>query len=333
MLDKVIDNLYISGAHSVISEDGRKGLVETKIESVLTISAMSIPEDKRVPHIDYRFLFAMDLANHDLLGSGVLEEGVSLIEECISHGKPLLVHCESGVSRSVTLVAGYLMRRFNWTPDKAVVFVRKARPTVQPNDGFMRQLAIFGSLNCHADAATLSRSSEYRRWCVETGNVPQNGSDSRAKLFVKNIKPQKPSSSNSTSTEPAKKGDRFRCAKCRNVLFYEEHLMAHKNENHGDCSFGYLIEPMKWMNLDTYQGKVSCPSCSEKLGNFSWGGRVCQGEKGEKCGHHVSPWVHLHKDKIDQVKATPMLGALYQPPSGVNSNSPTSNSLPNIVLS
>ena len=25
---------------------------------------MSVPEEKRVPHIDYHFLFAMDLANH-----------------------------------------------------------------------------------------------------------------------------------------------------------------------------------------------------------------------------------------------------------------------------
>lgn len=54
-------------------------------------------------------------------------------------------------------------------------FIQENCEFSRPNDGFMRQLAIFGSLNFHADAAALSKSSEYRRWCVETGNVPQNG--------------------------------------------------------------------------------------------------------------------------------------------------------------
>lgn len=71
---------------------------------------------------------------------------------------------------------------------------------------------------------------------------------------------------------------------------------------------------MKWMTTDEYTGKICCPSCGEKLGNYNWGGRQCQGEHGDKCREQgytiflftalfsVVPWVHLHKNKIDESK-------------------------------
>lgn len=52
----------------------------------------------------------------------------------------VLVHCYAGVSRSVTIVLAYLMKKCNWNLQKALGFVRSKRVVAKPNDGFMRQL-------------------------------------------------------------------------------------------------------------------------------------------------------------------------------------------------
>lgn len=38
---------------------------------------------------------------------------------------------ELGMSRSVAVVCAYLMRRFEWTPYKALLFIKERRPNAQ----------------------------------------------------------------------------------------------------------------------------------------------------------------------------------------------------------
>src|ERR1700722_9872754 len=50
----------------------------------------------------------------------------------------------------------------------------------------------------------------------------------------------------------------FKCAKCRRLLFMNEHVYEHHRGNTNEiCGFGLFIAPMKWMTLDRYQDKVS----------------------------------------------------------------------------
>ena len=51
-----------------------------------------------------------------------------------------LVHCIQGISRSATIVAAYLMYKYNMTPSEAISYIRQKREIVNPNPGFMRQL-------------------------------------------------------------------------------------------------------------------------------------------------------------------------------------------------
>ena len=69
------------------------------------------------------------------------EEGEQGVEDG-RHGKPaaVLVHCTAGVSRSAAFVAAYLMRKLGVTRDACLNGMRRARPVIRPNDGFMRQL-------------------------------------------------------------------------------------------------------------------------------------------------------------------------------------------------
>lgn len=62
------------------------------------------------------------------------------IDRFICDGKKVFVHCHAGMSRSVTIVAHYLMRRFGKSVDEAIALIRKKRPIATPNPGFVLQL-------------------------------------------------------------------------------------------------------------------------------------------------------------------------------------------------
>ncbi|POI19554.1 hypothetical protein CIB84_016701, partial [Bambusicola thoracicus] len=53
-----------------------------------------------------------------------------------------------GLSRSAATVLAYAMKEFGWSLERALRHVRRCRPGVQPNPGFMRQLDFYqGILN------------------------------------------------------------------------------------------------------------------------------------------------------------------------------------------
>jgi len=52
----------------------------------------------------------------------------------------ILVHCSAAISRSPTIVVAYLMKKQGMTLYEALGLVIRARPTVSPNPGFIRQL-------------------------------------------------------------------------------------------------------------------------------------------------------------------------------------------------
>lgn len=128
MIDKIIDRLYISDAASVISNRGKEKIKELDITHILTTSGMPIPDEQKIPNIQYKFVFMMDLFSQDILGNNTLDTAVNYIETVIKSGGRILVHCEVGISRSVTVVAAYLMKVHQWTPSKAIICIQKARP-------------------------------------------------------------------------------------------------------------------------------------------------------------------------------------------------------------
>ena len=49
----------------------------------------------------------------------------------------VLVHCYAGVSRSASVVISYLMKTQGWSLNKTLAYVKKLRPIVDPNIGFI----------------------------------------------------------------------------------------------------------------------------------------------------------------------------------------------------
>mmetsp|Transcript_13884 Transcript_13884/g.39502 ORF Transcript_13884/g.39502 Transcript_13884/m.39502 type:complete len:186 (-) Transcript_13884:43-600(-) len=54
--------------------------------------------------------------------------------------KRVLVHCTAGISRSATIVIGYMMHSLGYSLPRAYYEVKKRRYIVTPNDGFFQKL-------------------------------------------------------------------------------------------------------------------------------------------------------------------------------------------------
>lgn len=73
----------------------------------------------------------------------VFEECFNFIDTALCNGGNVLVHCNAGVSRSVTIVLAYVMEKEKIGLSQVLNELKKIRPQVKPNTGFMKELNAF----------------------------------------------------------------------------------------------------------------------------------------------------------------------------------------------
>ena len=78
--------------------------------------------------------------NYDFDLSAHFEDCFDFIHKHRSQHHNVLVHCMAGVSRSSTVVIGYLMKYYKMDMNSAYSFVKKKRSCICPNDAFLKQL-------------------------------------------------------------------------------------------------------------------------------------------------------------------------------------------------
>ncbi|RNA03395.1 Dual specificity phosphatase [Brachionus plicatilis] len=71
------------------------------------------------------------------------EEAFQMIDEARQTNGKILVHCAMGISRSATIVIGYLMSRYKMSLFSAYNHVKSKRSQINPNKHFMRTLEIY----------------------------------------------------------------------------------------------------------------------------------------------------------------------------------------------
>ena len=94
---------------------------EVVLPNYLYIPAEDVPEFQLAPY----FSKSYDFIDRNLLRTNVL------------------VHCMAGISRSVTVVAAYMVRKFKKSSEEVIGQIRRRRPIVNPNRGFIQQLKEF----------------------------------------------------------------------------------------------------------------------------------------------------------------------------------------------
>ena len=121
--------------HEVAGEEGARG-----------------QDDELFGQLEHRVINVRDEPEEDMLAH--LDEALTIVRDARAAGRQLLIHCFAGVSRSATVAIAHLMteakRGGDARPrlDAAFRQVISARPRVDPNPGFIRQLMAFEALGC-----------------------------------------------------------------------------------------------------------------------------------------------------------------------------------------
>lgn len=89
-------------------------------------------------YVDYYHLEIVDSIDQSL--KGFINIGAKLIKEGLDQNGRILVHCEAGKSRSVSMVLSYLLEYTNTSLADALAEIQQNRPCASPNIRFLRDL-------------------------------------------------------------------------------------------------------------------------------------------------------------------------------------------------
>ncbi|KPI98030.1 Dual specificity protein phosphatase 14 [Papilio xuthus] len=133
-VSRVTGSVYVCGAHAL------PGAVRALRPGLVVNAAPELPPppDDCAPRY---YVPLLDTANSDM--HPYLERVADLINDVVSRGEVVLVHCVAGVSRSVTLCLAYLVKWQRMTLRDAYHHLKLRRPQIRPNTGFFKQLIKF----------------------------------------------------------------------------------------------------------------------------------------------------------------------------------------------
>lgn len=158
-MQEVVPHLYVGGVKSAWNED----MLEVNcIQHVFTIMDAELyhhesthiqygeqpensgyrPKTSKTDHVQYSYLKLSD-EEDEPLDNDTFDRWTQHIHDRVESKQNILVHCQAGISRSVTFVAAYLIRYLAMTRDDALQWVLQARCIACPNDGFFKKLKLY----------------------------------------------------------------------------------------------------------------------------------------------------------------------------------------------
>ena len=141
LMSEVIPGLFLGNAHDARD---RSALDANRIRAIVNISS-NIPchfidEDEGGEPWEYLQLHCEDSHREDLLVH--FDKTFEFIHQRLTTGRNnVLVHCQAGISRSPTIVIGYLMKFHQMSFEQAYALVKSKRSIVNPNWNFLNQLS------------------------------------------------------------------------------------------------------------------------------------------------------------------------------------------------
>ena len=138
-LFEILPHLYLSCRKAA---SNRVGLTANNISRILNVTS----EESEYQHLDGFSCFQIAVEDsHEVDMLQYLPNAFAFIEEARNSNEKVLVHCHAGMSRSVTVVIGYLMKFYGHTLNTAYDFVRQKKSNISPNFSFLQQLIQFES--------------------------------------------------------------------------------------------------------------------------------------------------------------------------------------------
>lgn len=131
--DKILENLYVGSAEIAMNIDM---LLALDIKRIVQVMGDFEPKFKKI--FQYKILPIDDTSEVNI--KQYFNDTYNFIEDGLSSGEAVFVHCVMGISRSPTIIISYLMKKNYLTMDEAIAKVKSLRPIIDPNPGFLMQL-------------------------------------------------------------------------------------------------------------------------------------------------------------------------------------------------
>ena len=131
--NEIIPGIYLGDINSAYDKQTLKDLKITHVISVLSGFVPPYQDD-----FNYLVLDALDTVNTNLFDN--FETTNKFIEDAFDTNGKVLIHCMAGRSRSVTILAAFMIKTFGINVNKVLNAIRIKRSIVQPNDYFIIQL-------------------------------------------------------------------------------------------------------------------------------------------------------------------------------------------------
>lgn len=141
---KLVEEEGIKGVISVTEEYETKSMTPTEQEW----KEMGVVQLK-VPTIDFT-----GTPSQDKIGTAV-----DFMLQHRERRESVYVHCKAGRTRSSTIVACYLVKVNQWTPEEAVDFIKSRRHQVWLRDKQLKSIAMYYN-NCRINPSVQSAASE-----------------------------------------------------------------------------------------------------------------------------------------------------------------------------
>jgi len=133
---EVFPNVYVGDVYAAHNTNELKKRGFTHVVNVACGVAPAFPKDFTYLHIPLLDCASENIQDH-------FHKTSQFIQDALTGGGRVLVHCLKGVSRSATIAAAFVMKARSASPSQAVEFLRKNRPVIKPNSGFMNQLEVY----------------------------------------------------------------------------------------------------------------------------------------------------------------------------------------------
>ncbi|KAL3266695.1 hypothetical protein HHI36_010857 [Cryptolaemus montrouzieri] len=170
-MQEIIPGLYL-GPYSAAQKQCQKHLIEAGITHIICVRQDIEAHFIRPQFTDTFTYLTLDIADN------VTENIIRFfplvkrfIDDALMKNFKVLVHGNTGTSRSATLVLAYIMEKFGLSSLEAYRYVKEKRGCINPNDGFVAQLTEYepiyrarqtlerGETSC--DNRKLKRKSEH----------------------------------------------------------------------------------------------------------------------------------------------------------------------------
>jgi len=139
---KIKDGLYVGGDEAARELEIA---VECKVTSVVNCCAHEVPNRWEMVGVTY-LSYKWNDASHQIIldeSDVVIDQVFCFIEKALEKGEGVLIHSLLGESRSCCILSAYMMKRYRWSLNTTIEFLKSRRVVFRMNAAFMHQLTCY----------------------------------------------------------------------------------------------------------------------------------------------------------------------------------------------